>query len=199
MTYPGALCRAPGLFYPNHTITQVIPEEIISHYYEPGPLLEILLVHSRLVADKALECARSRNLGVDLQFVEEAAMLHDIGIFRCNAPDIECHGTLPYICHGVEGRRILEDEGLPRHALVCERHTGSGLTKAEIVSRHLPLPHRDMTPQTTEEKLICYADKFYSKSGDIRAEKPLARAIASAARFGRDSLTRFLKLHQQFG
>lgn len=56
-----------------------------------------------------------------------------------------------------------------------------------------------MTPQTTEEKLICYADKFYSKSGDIRAEKPLARAIASAARFGRDSLMRFMRLHQQFG
>lgn len=144
----------------------------------------ILTVHSRLVADKALECARRRGLHVDLEFVEEAAMLHDIGIIRCDAPDIHCPGELPYICHGVVGRQILEAEGLPRHALVCERHTGAGLTVEDIVNQNLPLPHRDMTPQTLEEKLICYADKFYSKSGDLKAEKSLDRVRRSMARHG---------------
>ena len=124
-------------------------EEIIDRYYTPGSRLkEILTVHSMLVARKALECAERRRLGIDAGFVEEAALLHDIGIIRCNAPDIRCEGELPYICHGVEGRRMLEAEGLPRHALVCERHTGAGLTVDDIISQRLPLPLRDMTPHT---------------------------------------------------
>lgn len=176
------------------------PEEIIYKYYTPGSLLhQTLVVHSAKVREKAMECARRRCLDVDLDFVSEAAMLHDIGIFRCNAPDIHCEGSLPYICHGIEGRRILEDEGLPRHALVCERHTGAGLTVDDIIRQKLPLPLRDMTPVSMEEKLICYADKFYSKSGDIREEKSLDRVLRSMERHGQDTLERFLILHRLFG
>ena len=171
-------------------------EEIIDRYYTPGSRLkEILTVHSMLVARKALECAERRRLGIDAGFVEEAALLHDIGIIRCYAPDIRCEGELPYICHGVEGRRMLEAEGLPRHALVCERHTGAGLTVDDIISQRLPLPLRDMTPQTLEERLICYADK----SGDIRREKTLDKVIKSMERHGPDTLARFMALHKEFG
>lgn len=176
------------------------PEEIIRKYYTPGtPLYDTLIAHSEKVRDKALECIRRRSLEVDIDFVAEAAMLHDIGIFRCNAPDIYCVGDLPYICHGIEGSKILEAEGLPRHALVCERHTGAGLTVEDIRGQHLPLPLRDMTPLSTEEKVICYADKFYSKSGDIRQEKPLEKVISSMRRHGDDTLRRFLELHAMFG
>lgn len=175
-------------------------EEIIDRYYTRGSRLrEILTVHSELVARKALECAERRKLGIDAGFVEEAALLHDIGIFRCNAPDICCEGPLPYICHGLEGRRILETEGLPLHALVCERHTGAGLTVDDIIRQNLPLPLRDMTPQTLEERLICYADKFYSKSGDIRREKQLDKVMKSMERHGPDTLARFMALHKEFG
>lgn len=176
------------------------PIEIIRKYYKPGSqLYETLVIHSEKVRDKALECINRRGLEVDKDFVASAAMLHDIGIFRCDAPDIYCTGSLPYICHGVEGRNILESEGLPLHALVCERHTGSGLTVEDIIRQNLPLPHRNMTPQTLEEKLICYADKFYSKSGDIRAEKSLDRVLRSMERHGADTLSRFLALHSIFG
>lgn len=176
------------------------PYEIIDKYYKPGtPLYETLTVHSEMVKRKALECISRRGLQVDTDFVAEAAMLHDIGIFRCDAPDIYCEGELPYICHGVEGCRILGEEGLLRHALVCERHTGAGLTVDDIVNQSLPLPHRDMLPVTMEEKLICYADKFYSKSGDIREEKSFERVVASMKRHGEDTLQRFLALHEMFG
>ena len=175
-------------------------EAVINKYYgTESRLRTILTVHSRLVADKALKCARDRGIDADLRFVEEAALLHDIGIFRCDAPDICCTGDLPYICHGVEGRKILEAEGMPRHALVCERHTGAGLTVEDIISQRLPLPHRDMTPQSIEEKLICYADKFYSKSGDITREKSLDRVLRSMERHGSDTIARFLALHSMFG
>ncbi len=176
------------------------PIEIIDKYYTPGsPLHETLVVHSTKVRDKAIECARRRCLEVDLDFVAEAAILHDIGILRCNAPDIFCTGALPYICHGIEGRKILEQEGMPKHALVCERHTGAGLTVDDILSQNLPLPLRDMTPLSMEEKLICYADKFFSKSGNIREEKSLERVMRSMERHGADTLKRFMELHQLFG
>lgn len=173
---------------------------IIDKYYQrQGRLRDILMTHSRLVADKALSCAQIRGIEIDKDFVEEAAMLHDIGIIRCNAPGILCFGELPYICHGVEGSDILRAEGLPRHALVCERHTGAGLTIADIERQGLPLPLRDMTPHTLEEKLICYADKFYSKSGNITAQKPIEKVMASMERHGEDTLARFMTLHSLFG
>ena len=38
-------------------------------------------------------------------------------------------------------------------------------TAEEIISQHLPIsPPRDLLPESVEEKLVCYADKFFSKS-----------------------------------
>ena len=174
-------------------------DKIISLYYEEGtPLLDLLLTHSEMVARKALDLADAARLDVDRDFVWNAAMLHDIGIFRCNAPSIHCHGTEPYIRHGLIGGGLMRGLGYPEIARVCERHTGSGLTAGEIERQGLPLPHQDFLPETLEEKLICYADKFYSKSGDPRAEKPLGRVRASMARFGPGSLARFDALASLF-
>ena len=155
-------------------------------------LRHILLTHSCLVCHKALTAAdRHPELGIDRAFVEEAAMLHDIGICRCDAPKICCFGTEPYLRHGLIGAEMMRAEGFPRHARVCERHTGAGLTEKEIIEQNLPLPHRDFLPETLEEKLICYADKFYSKTHPDR-EKSFEQAEKSIARFGNDGLERFL-------
>lgn len=172
---------------------------IINKYYEEGSaLLELLLTHSEMVARKALSVAESAKLNIDKDFVYNAAMLHDVGIFKCDAPSIYCNGTEPYIRHGVIGGELMREEGLPEIASVCERHTGSGLTAKEIAETGMPLPHKDFLPETLEEKLICYADKFFSKSGDPRAEKPLERVRASIAKFGAPSLERFDALHALF-
>ena len=112
---------------------------------EENELKHILLVHSRSVTDKALALAKKHpELDLDLNFIEEAAMLHDIGIFLTDAPDIQCFGTHPYICHGYLGADLVRKEGFPRHALVCERHTGAGLSLQDIEEQNLPVPHRDM-------------------------------------------------------
>lgn len=173
--------------------------EIILKYYEEGTaLLALLLTHSEMVARKALECADRRHLDVDRDFVYNAAMLHDIGIISCDAPGILCHGTEPYIRHGIIGAEMLRKEGLEKYARVCERHTGSGLTAEEIKKEGLPLPHLDFLPETMEEKLICYADKFFSKSGDPLEEKSLDKVRRSMAKFGADSLARFDALDSMF-
>lgn len=152
---------------------------IINKYYpKDNELRRLLLKHSRQVADRALQIAeRHPELTIDRPFLEEAAMLHDIGIFRCDAPGIYCYGTEPYIRHGQIGGELLRQEGLPRHARVCERHTGTGLPGWE--------------PETLEEQLICYADKFYSKSSPDR-EKTVEQAVQSLRKFGEEGVVRFL-------
>ena len=139
-------------------------KKIIDKYYSgDGDLRTILIIHSQSVARKALQIVSLHpELNLDREFIEEAAMLHDIGIIKTDAPGIKCFGTEPYICHGILGAEMLRQEGLPRHARVCERHTGAGLSLNEIVSQNLPLPHQDFLPETLEEQVICYADKFFS-------------------------------------
>ncbi len=170
-------------------------------------LRSILLTHSKNVADKALAIADNNpEISVDRNFVYNAAMLHDIGIILCDAPGISCYGTEAYIRHGLCGGKMLreyasehgiEAEEMEKYARVCERHTGAGLTAEDILSQNLPLPAMDLLPETIEEQLICYADKFFSKTRP-NEEKPLERVLQSMRKFGLASEERFLRLHEQF-
>ena len=168
------------------------PEDIIHRYCEGNPSLEkVLLKHSTDVADRALKIADNHpEFKIDRQFLYEAAMLHDIGIVNVDAPAIFCYGTEPYIKHGLLGGEILRKEGLPAHARVAERHTGTGLTRKEILKQSLPLPPADYVPETLEEQIICYADKFYSKTR-LEEEKTYERALASLRKFGEEGLLVF--------
>lgn len=173
---------------------------LIEKYTIGNPeLRRILIGHSTAVRDLALRIASTRSLPVDLTFTAEAAMLHDIGVVRCDASGIYCFGSKPYICHGIEGATILRAEELPRHALVAERHTGSGISASEVVSEQLPLPVHDYLPISLEEKLICYADKFYSKSRDLFTPKPLDKIRAQMAAHGHEVAQRFEMLVELFG
>ena len=169
------------------------------HYPDDNALRQLLLDHSRSVARLALDLAAAHpELNIDRQFVEEAAMLHDIGIRLTNAPGIHCHGIEPYIRHGILGAEMLRAEGYERHARVCERHTGAGLSLDDILGQDLPLPHRSLLPETIEEQLICYADKFFSKSKP-RQTKTAEQAERSLAKFGEEGVRRFLKWKELFG
>ena len=177
---------------------------IIQRYYTPGnDDYRVLGLHSRQVADLAVKLGQrliDKGVPVDIEFVEEAAMLHDIGMCRTDAPGIHCHGTEPYIRHGILGRQMLDSIGLYRHGRVCERHTGAGITAAEIISQHLPIdPPRDLLPESVEEKLVCYADKFFSKSRIDEPPKTLDRVRKSLAKFGDDSVVRFDEMAALFG
>ena len=174
-------------------------ELIIYKYYRDNPeLLSILMKHSKAVADKALAIADTHpELCLDRQFLLEAAMVHDIGIIKTDAPDIECFGDEPYIRHGVLGAEMMRAEGYPRHARVCERHTGAGLSLKEIEEQGLPLPHVDLLPETLEEKVICYADKFFSKT-KLDREKTLEQAERSVAKHGGEGLRRFKEMEGLF-
>ena len=174
-------------------------QSIIDEYYpSENELRRILMVHSRQVADRCLLIASKHpELRLDKEFLEEAAMLHDIGIYRTNAPGIQCFGTEPYIRHGLIGGQILREKGWERHARVCERHTGTGLTAWDIEQQQLPLPHEDFMPKVLEEQVVCYADKFYSKTRP-GSERSVVEAMRALEKFGWDGIRRFQKWVDMF-
>jgi len=151
---------------------------IIDRYYKEEPALrQLLLIHSEAVARKAVSIARRHpELDANVAFIAEAALLHDIGII---------------------GAEMLRREGLERHARVCERHTGTGLTIHDITTQNLPLPHMDLVPENIEEQIICYADKFYSKSHPER-EKTIEQAARSLEKFGTEGVERFRRWAEKF-
>ncbi|WP_024993665.1 HD domain-containing protein [Phocaeicola paurosaccharolyticus] len=172
---------------------------IINKYYsENNDCKDILITHSKSVADKAIQIANNHpELNLDKDFLYEAAMLHDIGIIFTNASGIYCFGESPYICHGILGAEILRKEGYPKHALVCERHTGAGITMQNIIDNNLPIPHRDMLPLSLEEQVICFADKFFSKT-KLQNEKTVEKARKSLLKFGDDGIERFDRWCREF-
>jgi len=143
------------------------------------------IIHVSLVTAKALEISTRLNLSEESrQFIEEATMLHDIGVCEVEDEDLGTHGK-EYITHGVSGAEILRKEGLPKHAKVAENHTGVGLYKDQIIKNNLPLPHKDFIPETIEERIISYADLFYSKNPEkLWQEKSLAEVRKWVEKFG---------------
>ena len=166
--------------------------QIIDKFYpKKDELRHILLTHSKQVADKAVWIADQHpELHLDKTFLYEASMLHDIGIFLTNAPGIFCSGDKPYICHGYLGADLMRKEGFPKHALVCERHTGAGISLKEIEERELPVPKREMVPISLEEQVVCFADKFFSKT-HLTEEKTIEKALKSVSKHGEEGVLRF--------
>lgn len=166
---------------------------------EAAALRQLLLMHSRSVARLALQLAHRNRLPLDDDDIVAAAMLHDIGIVATDAAGIHCHGSEHYLRHGVLGAAMLRADGVDEvFARIAERHTGAGITADDIAAANLPMPAGDYTPQTLLEQLICYADKFYSKSGSME-RKPMERVLASLRRFGPAAEGRFRALRERFG
>jgi uncharacterized protein len=180
----------------------VDPLLILRKYYSEESLAwSILVRHSNAVALKAVSVARNLSLpDGEIQFIQEACLLHDIGIFYTQAPEIGCYGELPYICHGYLGHDLLVSEGFPEHAKVCERHTGAGLTKEDIILQNLPIPRRNMVPVSLAEEIIAYSDKFYSKDPQrLYQEQCVAEILTSLARHGQEKSDIFAEWHKRFG
>lgn len=176
--------------------------EIIQKYIPPtSDTYRIYIVHVSLVTNLALKIAKKLDLDDEqLQFIEEAAMLHDIGIVKTNSPSMYCSGKLPYLAHLTEGKAILELEGLPRHAKVAANHVGvGGLSKKEIVDQDLPLPPIDILCESIEEKIISYADLWYSKNPKKLWQQLSLKKLRSKLEKRPESLLRFNHWYEKFG
>ena len=183
-------------------MTTIEAKKLLKKYYPEGSMVfRYLYEHSMAVAAHAVKIAEMYpELGLDIKFIRSSAILHDIGIFMTHNPGIGCYGEYPYLAHGYLGREILEKEGFPKHALVCERHVGVGINKEEIIRNKLPLPHRDMIPLTVEEKIVCYADKFYSKKpGKLSTPKNIDKILKNMEKYGPEKAAVFRGFIEKYG
>ncbi len=180
---------------------------LLEEYYLPHTKAHnILLQHSQAVAKKSVNIAtrllnsdNHRYADIDINFIRQAALLHDIGIFATYAPNLGCYGTQPYLRHGIVGHAVLLEHGLPRHASVCQNHIGVGLSAAEIKEQNLPLPEQDYLPQNLAEQIITYADLFFSKNPSrLQQEKSAATVRRTVLSYGAEKGLVFDRWHAVF-
>ena len=173
--------------------------ELHRKYAPSDQVYELVYTHCRIVRDIALDLIDARQLPIDRELVRAGAMLHDIGVYPLFTEVGALRGGVSYIVHGVEGEKLLRQEGFPE--VVCRfaaHHTGTGLTRRQIIERALPLPPADYMAETDEELLVMYADKFHSKT-----TPPCFHTLETyrtyAAQFGTDGLLRLNAMAEKFG
>ena len=109
-----------------------------------------VVAHCIMVSKAALSIADRAAVPVDRELVRQGGLFHDIGRSKT-------HG-IGHALAGVEmARRLGFSDALAR---IIERHIGAGITAPE--AERLGLPRKDYLPQTTEEKIVSYADNLIS-------------------------------------
>lgn len=117
--------------------------------------------HVRAVAKYAEDLARKND--ADPELARLGGLLHDVG--RCETHDID---------HIAVGARKVREATLGDDvARVVERHVGAGLTDEEAAK--LGLPPGNYMPQTTEERIVAYADNRFSGDRKLSYEASLER------------------------
>ena len=159
---------------------------------------DLVHTHCEIVCRLAEQLVADDRHGLDIALVRAGCLLHDIGVYRLYGPG----GTLDhtdYIRHGVLGEEMLRDIGLPEALCrFCSHHTGTGITRDDVVRRGLPLPPGDYLAETGEEELVMYADKFHSKKNPP-VFVSTATYSTSVRRFGEDKPARFADMVRRFG
>jgi uncharacterized protein len=122
--------------------------------------------HCEEVAALAVEIAGElccRGLKINLQLVEDGALLHDIGRAKTHRVD-----------HGLVGSKIVESQGLPQPLVnIVKRHVGGGITAEE--AENLGWPKDNYVPETLEEKIVSYADKRIDKHQRVPIDVEIER------------------------
>ncbi len=100
--------------------------------------------------------------------------------------------------HGIRGEELIRKERLaPELARIASHHLGVGFTEEDIRKQGLPFD-RPYLPETQEERLVTYADKFHSKTTPPRFNT-YESFKSYTATFGPEIAERFEKLAEEFG
>lgn len=152
--------------------------------------------HTTLVLKIAEQLVKKNNLEVNWEIAKPGILLHDIATFECE----ERYNPVvvkPYIQHALLGSLITRAEGFDETvSLMVERHIGLGISKDEIIANNYPLPKRDFLPETLEEKLLSYADKFHSKGRGFRS---FEERVEQYKQYGDGPVKRLQIFRDQFG
>jgi uncharacterized protein (TIGR00295 family) len=144
----------------------------MSRYPSPKECIDLLkkagcsnkvICHCIAVHDIAVKMATKAN--ADVELVESASLLHDIGRSKT-------HG----ITHVLEGVKIGKKLDFPDKIIrIIECHIGAGLKAEE--AKKLGLPARDYIPKTLEEKIVCHADNLVENCKKQNIEVEVERAL----------------------
>lgn len=159
--------------------------------------LDSVWTHCHIVRRIALQVAENW-YPTNKELIDIGALLHDIGVYRLYKDGVL--DETKYITHGLLGYELLKEEGLDE--VVCRfalLHTGVGITSDDVKKNKLPLPIRDYIPETDEEKIVAFADKFHSKD-----EPPTFNTVKwytehLSKKFGEHKVKLFKEMLQEFG
>jgi uncharacterized protein len=182
---------------PLPTITDI--ETLHRKYAPSGEMLEWVFGHCQAVWDIAEQLIDEKSIEVDRGLVQVGCLLHDIGVYRLFDKPGALKTGVAYIAHGIEGREILQQEGLDEAVQrFASHHTGVGITKDEVETLRLPLPPEEYVAVTTEERLVMYADKFHSKEVPpcFNSYEWYKKFVV---RYGEEKVARFVELGDEFG
>jgi uncharacterized protein len=174
-------------------------EEIRALHEKHAPTreaFEAVYTHCQIVCRIAEQLLDGRGLDADL--VRAGCLLHDIGVYRLYDADGDLDRA-HYMRHGVLGHGLLAEEGFTDTICrFCSCHVGMGLSRDDVRHQRLPIPVADYLPESAEERLVMYADKFHSK-----ARRPTFVTADSYAgdigRFGADKVATFTSMREEFG
>lgn len=177
-------------------------EEIVALHKKYAPtdsIFNLVFTHCQIVWEIANQLITVNSLEVNMEVVEAASLLHDIGVYELfdkNGNEID---KKQYISHGVKGEAMLKSENYSE--VICRiasHHTGVGLSKEDILTLNLPLPVQDYVAETIEERLVMYSDKFHSKT-----EPPCFNSFEwykkYVGKFGESKTVVFQELADEFG
>jgi uncharacterized protein len=169
-------------------------------YAHGGWTHQVVVEHSQAVAEIAQQLIEARDLDVDSDLVRVGCLLHDIGAYTF----IESRGKRikpRYVLHGFTGGGTLRYEGIPDAICrIAERHTGVGITREDLEKQGFAsqiIPDGVFIPETLEEWLVLYADKFHSKV-PLRFNS-WEKCLESISRYGEDKTAKLRALADQFG
>lgn len=156
--------------------------QLLRKYAPNDEYFELVSTHGMIVAEIALFCANNTSDNVDLEVLESACLLHDIGSYVfVGAENYSSDFKNNYPGHAIFGAKILQDEGLDERIWrAVETHVLLGLSMQEISSSGMALPEKDYFPATIEARLVCYGDRFHSKKPIFNSYDTFLRNLEGA-------------------
>lgn len=148
--------------------------------YAPNTVvLQLVYEHCQIVAEIALWCVEHKRLNVNKRILEASCLLHDIGTYALYSENDQSKNDHNYKQHAIFGAALVLEEGFDvRIASAIKTHVLMGLSKKEIVKNGFGMPHKDYLPETIEGRLLCYADRFHSKTPVFNAYGPFLERIS---------------------
>lgn len=140
----------------------------IQRLYNKYGLSERVIEHCKRVRDYSLLINEMVDLRVDEGLLDDAALLHDLGAVvyphgRSGLSDFELVWG-----HQVVTRKLLEQEGFEKLAVIASNHNIHGLTKEESKQWGYE-PGINLLPESNESKILAFSDSMrerFVKDGD---------------------------------